>query len=269
MAISDFLFVQREIPGIDPQFVAEFFGTPIASSTMTVTLITLATLVFGIWFKRRIAIQPGTTQIVTEMAADGLSDLTQQITGSNKHFHRMLPVITAIFVYLVVANLITYIPGITSFTVDGTPVFGSPTADFNTTFGLALGAVIALQIVSLQTFGVVGHIKKYIPIHNVIAGFKKGIGAGFTSLIDIFVGILDIIGEFAKVISLSLRLFGNMLAGNILATVLLGAFAFGIPSIWLGFNLLVGVLQALVFAALVGGYYMLAIDGEPEEPSTA
>ena len=63
----------------------------------------------------------------------------------------------------------------------------------------------------------------------------------------------------AKVISLSLRLFGNMFAGDVLAAILLGSFALIIPAPWLAMNLLVGVLQALVFGALTAAYYGLAI----------
>ena len=87
----------------------------------------------------------------------------------------------------------------------------------------------------------------------------------FIALIDFFVGVLDIIGEVAKVISLSLRLFGNMFAGQVLALILLGALAYIVPSVWLAMNLFVGVLQALVFSALVAAYYMLAVKPDEEE----
>ncbi|MBT6334908.1 MAG: F0F1 ATP synthase subunit A, partial [Candidatus Magasanikbacteria bacterium] len=63
----------------------------------------------------------------------------------------------------------------------------------------------------------------------------------------------------AKVLSLSLRLFGNMYAGEVLAAVLLGAFAFAVPTVWLAMNVLVGVLQAMVFGALSAAYYTQAV----------
>jgi len=73
------------------------------------------------------------------------------------------------------------------------------------------------------------------------------------------IGLLDIVSEFAKVISLSLRLFGNMYAGDVLAAILLGTLAIAVPAPWLAMNLLVGVLQALVFGALTAAYYSLAV----------
>jgi F-type H+-transporting ATPase subunit a len=78
------------------------------------------------------------------------------------------------------------------------------------------------------------------------------------AIIDFFIGLLDIVGEATKVISLSLRLFGNMYAGQVLAIIILGFFSIVVPSIWLAMNLFVGVLQAVVFASLVASYYMLA-----------
>ena len=76
--------------------------------------------------------------------------------------------------------------------------------------------------------------------------------------------LLDIVSEVAKVVSLSLRLFGNMYAGDVLAAILLGAFAAIVPVPWLAMNLLVGVLQAMVFGSLTAAYYTLAIE-KPDE----
>ena len=84
------------------------------------------------------------------------------------------------------------------------------------------------------------------------------------AIIDFLIGLLDIISEFAKVISLSLRLFGNMYAGEILASILLGAFALMVPAPWLAMNLLVAVIQAIVFGSLCAAYYTLAVQNDEE-----
>jgi F-type H+-transporting ATPase subunit a len=99
----------------------------------------------------------------------------------------------------------------------------------------------------------------------VYRGFKKSTSDGFIALVEFFVGLLDIVGEIAKVVSLSLRLFGNMYAGKVLALIIIGAFSYVIPSIWLAMNLFVGILQALVFTVLVATYYMLTIKTEEED----
>jgi F-type H+-transporting ATPase subunit a len=106
---------------------------------------------------------------------------------------------------------------------------------------------------------------KFFKFKEVFLGFKKGFMEGFMAVIDFGIGLLDIVGELAKDVSLSLRLFGNMYAGEVLATLILGAFAFVLPLTWTTMSLLSGTVQALVFGSLVTAYYMLAI--KPDEES--
>ncbi|MCD8527739.1 MAG: F0F1 ATP synthase subunit A [Candidatus Pacebacteria bacterium] len=204
--------------------------------------------------------RPGSFQVAVESIYEGIVGLIDQITNNTNRSQKIFPVIGAMLVYLAIANLIGLIPGIESLTFNDTPLFKTPTADFNTTFGLALGAIIVINGISIMEWGPFGFAGRFVPLHKIYYGFKKGIGAGFMSIIDLLLGLLDIIGELAKIISLSLRLFGNMYAGQVLSVILLGAFAYIIPSIWLAMNLFVGILQAMVFASLVAAYYMLAIN---------
>ena len=162
-------------------------------------------------------------------------------------------------------NLIALLPGLTAITYNGLPLFRTATNDFNTTFALAMAVVILTHIVSLKQFGLFGHLGKFFKFKEVYLGFKKGIGEGVLSIIDFLIGLLDIVSEVAKVISLSLRLFGNMFAGDILTVILFGALAVLAPIPWLAMNLLVGVLQALVFGALSAAYYTLAIEVAEEQ----
>jgi len=98
----------------------------------------------------------------------------------------------------------------------------------------------------------------------VYLGFRKSVSDGFVACINFFVGILDIIGEVAKIISLALRLFGNMYAGGVLMIILFGTLALIVPALWLAMNIFVGILQAIVFVSLVSAYYMLALGDEEE-----
>lgn len=257
--------IVRDVPGLDPDIVFRIGNFPIASSTMMIFLITLLLVVFAIVVARTFSVRPTKFQTGVELVYEQIVGLVSQITQSRKHTERILPVIAAMLIYLAIANLIGLIPGLTEITFDGGPVFRSPTADFNTTFGLALGAVIALQFISIRDYGVFGHIGKFLKFKEVYQGFKKGLSSGLEALIDFFVGILDIIGEAAKVVSLALRLFGNMYAGNVLMVIIFGAISIVLPAVWLGMNIFVGVLQAMVFSALVAAYYMLSIKPETEE----
>jgi F-type H+-transporting ATPase subunit a len=266
MSFKDIFTIQRDIPGLDPEILFEIAGYPIANSTFFIFLIIILFAVLAGLAVRKFTLRPGGFQVAMESVYEAIIGLVDQITNDTNRSRKIFPVIGAMLVYLVVANLIGLIPGLENITLAGTPIFNTPTADFNTTFGLAVGAIIIINIISIIEWGPLMFVGKFVPLHKVYQGFKQGLSAGFMSIIEFLLGLLDIIGEFAKIISLSLRLFGNMYAGQVLAVILLGAFAYIIPSVWLAMNLFVGILQAMVFAALVAAYYMLAI--KPSEGET-
>ena len=261
--------IERDITPLTPDAVFYVGNFPIANSTLMSFAIAILLVLFAIFVVRKFKVRANKTQTVVEMCYEAVVGLIDQITDSRKHSEKIFPIVGAMLVYLTIANLITLIPGIEQITYNGVSIFRSPTADFNTTFGLALGAVIAINFVSIAEYGVLGHLGKFFKVKEVYQGFRKGISDGFVSLIDFFVGLLDIIGEIAKVVSLALRLFGNMYAGSVLMIILFGAFALIVPSLWLAMNLFVGVLQAMVFAALVAAYYMLAVKPEDEEEASS
>ena len=259
-----FLQVQSEVPSIEPHIVFEFFGIPIATSTMMIFLITLIFVIIGIVVYTTFRTYPTRFQVIVEMLHDGIQDLLDEVTNDSNRSRVLFPIIASMFIYLLFANLVGLIPGLSEITMNGVTLFKTPTADFNTTFGLALGSVIAINVISVKEWGFFSYIGKFLKFKHVFIEFRKGIGSGAIALVDFFVGILDIVGEFAKIISLSIRLFANMYAGQILMIILMGAFAYGIPAIWYGMNIFVGGLQAMVFATLVAAYYMLAIKPSEE-----
>lgn len=85
------------------------------------------------------------------------------------------------------------------------------------------------------------------------------------AFIELFVGLLEFISEMVKVVSLSLRLFGNMFAGEILLGILTGIFAFVLPAVWLGFDFMVAVIQTIVIGCLAAVYYMLVVKEEGQK----
>lgn len=255
------LSIERIIPDIDPVIVAEVFGIKIAASTMTILVIGILVAILGYIATTKFKLKPSKFQTGAEMVYEGLKSFIGQLAGgSKKHTEKIFPIVGAMLIYLILANIINYIPGLSEWTVgDGKPLFLPPTADFNTAFGLAFASIIALQIVSIKEWGLWGHINKYFNFKGVYNGFKKGFSSGLFSLIDFLVGMLDIVSEIAKIISLSLRLFGNVYAGSVLMVIFIGLFAIILPQFWLGMSLFVGLLQAMVFSALVAAYYSLAI----------
>ncbi len=251
--------VVRDIPDIFPVILFEKGFIAIATSTITLVVISILAVFASIKIAKSFSLVPSKIQVGLEMIYEMIIDLVSNITGNAQRSKELFPLIGTIFLFLIVANLITLVPGIAEVTYSGTSLFAHPTADINTTMGLALALVIFINIISVKEWGVLNYLGKFFQFKQVYQGFKKGFGAGMTAIIEFLVGILDIIGEVAKVISLALRLFGNMYAGNVLMIVLFGFVAYVIPAVWLTMNLFVGILQAMVFAALTASYYMLAV----------
>lgn len=258
----DWLSIQRPMAGLDPQQVFSVFGFPISNSTLTITLIAVLFLVVGLVMRKRWSVLPGYFQMVFEISYEAIHDLLQQITGKKERTDAIFPVIGAMFIFLFFANLLLFIPGLADIKFGDVSLFKTPTADFNTTFALALGALLIIHLISIKEWGLFGYLGKFFKFKEVYLGFRKSMADGFTSLVEFFVGLLDIVGEVAKVISLSLRLFGNMYAGLVLSTVMMSAVAFIIPVILVAQGIFVGAIQALVFGALVAVYYTLAIKEE-------
>ena len=260
----DIIQVQREIPAIGPDTVFTLFGFPVTSSLLLGIAIMLAIGLFGFFIiKRKYGAHPSKSQTLVEIMYEGMVDLIDQITDNRAISEKVIPLVGALFVFIGISNLIELIPGLTSITYGGTAIFRSPTTDFNTTFGLALAMVIVVQIASIKSWGIFGFLGKYFQFKQVYVGFRKGFGAGIMSIIEFLIGLLDIISEIAKVISLSFRLFGNLYAGQVLAVIILGFVASLLPTLWSGLGILFGVVQAIVFGALVTAYYTIGL--KPEE----
>jgi F-type H+-transporting ATPase subunit a len=255
----EWLQFKREIPSIQPDFVFSIGSFHISNTTLYLFAIALFLLIGLFILKPKLSTLPGKFQSIIEILYESVLGLIKQITGSDYHAQKVFYIIGALFLFIGFANFSGLIPGLTSITYDGVSIFRTPTSDFNTTVALALGSVIVLHIVSISDWGVFGHLGKFFKFKEVFLGFKQGIGAGAMALVDFLLGLLDIIGEFAKVISLSLRLFGNMYAGEVLMTILIGSLAYAVPSLWFAMSMLSALVQAIVFGSLVTVFYMLAI----------
>lgn len=264
--------IERPIDPLTPDPII-WFGSyyHVSNTTLLAVLITIGLALFCAYFVRKIAIEPGKLQTAVEFMFDQLYTLAKGIIGSHKGTAFFFPVIGGLFIFIIISNLIGVIPGLLSITYDGKPIFRPPTSDFSTTFGLALGVLVMIHVLMLGKQGLFGYIGNFIKIKDVFVAIPQGMKAVSMAIIHFLVGLLDIVGEFAKVISLSLRLFGNIYAGQVLATIIFGFFALAVPIVWTLYSSLAGIIQAIVFSALVASYYALGIgsgnDTAPQELS--
>lgn len=260
-----FLRVPTPQPPIEAEAIFSFGNLYVTNAMLLGVVLTFFLLLFFVMLKRRISLVPSGLQATVEMLVGAFITLLEQITGDREKAEKLLPLVGTIFIFFGLSNFIGLIPGLTSITYDGVALFRTPTNDFNMTFSVALAIVVLTQIMSIRTFGLFGHLGKFFKFKGIYLGFKKSAGDGALAIVDFLIGLLDIVGELAKVVSLSLRLFGNMYAGEVLAAILLGAFAAVVPAPWMAMNMLVAVLQAMVFGSLTAAYYTLAVESsEPE-----
>ncbi|OIP95826.1 ATP synthase F0 subunit A [Candidatus Wirthbacteria bacterium CG2_30_54_11] len=124
------------------------------------------------------------------------------------------------------------------------PLLRGATADLNTTIALALIAVASTWYYGIKHLGLKGHLGKFFNL--------KGIGS--------FVGILEFIGEFSRIISFSFRLFGNIFAGEVLLAIIGSLIPVFVPIPFLGLEVFVGFIQALVFAMLTMVFLGMAVE---------
>jgi F-type H+-transporting ATPase subunit a len=179
----------------------------------------------------------------------------------------------AFFFLILVNNWLGIIPGVGSIgkniVEDGHEIFvpflRGGTADLNTTLALASLAVVASHIFGVVAVGAWTYLNKFINIKAFLEIPKKVLKDPSILLVNpikAFVGLVEIIGEVAKVASLSFRLFGNIFAGEVLLASMSAIMAFAIPIPFLFLEVIVGLIQALIFAILVLIYVSISTSAE-------
>ena len=218
------------------------------------TLVVMALL----WVAMAIALRktsriPTRGQLVLEQFIgmfDGLvtSSLEYDTVAQNRRF---LPLIASLFLFLVLSNFMGFLPS---------PLFEEPTGDINCTLALGMMAIVIATYCGVKAKGVRGYFGELLgPMWS-----QEGVSGGAAiagKLSALFFLPLNVIGEMAKVVSISFRLFGNIIGGAIIITVVSTlVYNVGFP---LGLNLFfvffVGAVQAFVFTMLTLTYIAVAI----------
>ena len=220
-----------------------------AHLTMAIVIAILAGLA---WFVTRdLRDRPSRLQNLIEILVQGLDDFVVSIggTGSRKY----LPLFGSLFLFIVFSNWLSVLPFIGQ-----VKFLHSPTADYHINFGMAVVAWVAYQTEGFR------HLKLDYPKRWFnLSGFKDGpvIGAIF-----ILVGFIELFSEMFRVLTLALRLWGNVLGGEIMLVVMSGLFLVpGLALPFVGLEVFIGLVQGLVFALLVLMYFVLAIESHDEE----
>jgi F-type H+-transporting ATPase subunit a len=213
-----------------------------APNTLLATLlvdVVILLLVFAV--RRKIALVPGRFLQVAESVVDYLHTTVVQVAGPRTVL--IFPWVAVFFIYIVINNLMGLFPGFGSIgfyrpgedgAVHLVPILRAATSDLNTTLALAIVSVFATHVLAIRTTGLGDYLKRFFALNPIF----------------LFVGLLEIVQELTKFISFSFRLFGNISGGEIVLSTVARMFAFLLPVPFLALEILVGVVQAAVFALL-------------------
>jgi len=231
----------------------------------TIALVLFVLVAFLI--RRKIADVPGRLQNFVEILFETLLGYFDQVTNDRKMSKRFLPFVGTVFLFILVSNWMGQLPGTGSIGVwlmhEGhltlIPVFRPATSDLNMTIAIALLSVIGSHLLGMFTLGFFTHWNKFIQLGTLWKGLKTLNPIKIlTALVEFVVGIIELFSEVAKVVSLSLRLFGNIFAGEVLMTVIAGIFAYVMPLPFIALEFIVGIVQATVFSLLTLVYLTVA-----------
>jgi len=225
---------------IIPQTITTVLGIPITNTLLTSWLVVAVLCVFAIIISLKIKEIPGKIQSAVEIIIETFMNFLETIGGSREIAERYFPFVATIFFFVLTANWFGILPGIGSIGFHGendefVAFFRSVNSDLNMTLALSILTVTVSHIVGFVYVGAKGHITKFLNFKNPIT---------------LFAGILEAVGEISKIISLSFRLFGNVFAGEVLLVIISFLVPYIAPIPFLGMELFVGLIQALIFAVL-------------------
>lgn len=257
------------------------FAEPVAhvgnftiTNSLVMSWLTVLVLVVGfVLVGRRLRQTPKGLQNVFEILLEEALNLADMVTGSRKKTERFLPITLALFLFILVNNWLGLLPGVGTIGMVEThgaerifvPFLRGGTADLNLTLAIALFAVVMSHIMGVVMVGAWGHFNKFININafkDMLKKVRKDPMVLIVNPIKIFVSLIELVGEFAKVASLSLRLFGNIFAGEVLLATMMSLMAFFLPLPFMFLEMIVGVVQALVFAVLTLAFMSIAATHE-------
>ncbi|MDO8499536.1 MAG: F0F1 ATP synthase subunit A [bacterium] len=250
------------IPELAPDNLFKIGELTITNTVINVWLALAIFLTAGLYLRKKITLRPGKAQNFIEYFLEILFGYFDQVTGDRKKTIRFLPIVGSVFFFILLSNWLGLMPGTGSITLGHNMLLRPANTDLNLTIAMALVAVFSSHIFGLVAVGFFTHLNKFIQLGTLVKSIRKGPIAIFTAVVELGVGLIEIVSELAKVVSLSLRLFGNIFAGEVLITVMGSLVAFLIPVPFMFLELLVGLIQASVFTMLTL-VYMTVLTTEP------
>lgn len=223
----------------------------ITNTMLTMVLVTIIVLAALVLMSRGRRSVPGRVQNFLEWSIESLDGFANGMGGPAAK--RYVPMFTSFFILILAFNWSGLIPP-----VGRVELLRAPTSDVNVTIGLALVAFFTFHVEGFRRLGASSYLSKFFPIYE----FKQGIGAG---VIALFVGLIELMLEFVKPLTLSMRLFGNIYGGEVALGVLTALTVAVLPVALFGLEIMLTFVQALIFSTLALMFTISAIESHHHE----
>ena len=254
-------------PKLPADVVFHIFGFGVTNTLLATWITMLVLILVAVLVARRPKLVPSRAQSMVEGILGYIHDLCTGTAGE-KDGRTFFPLVATIFLFVLFNALIALIPGFGSIeihTAEGeVELLRGANTDFNTPLVLASVTFITFFFMGFKRLGI-GYLKNYITWGDFGRAFAK-IFKGkfdfmglFSGLIMGFVGLLELLSAIIRLVSLTFRLFGNMLAGEIVLIVIAYVVPYFIPLVFYGLESFFAVIQALIFAALTIVYISLSV----------
>ncbi len=236
---------------LKPEILGFYENLPI-TNTLLVSWVTMAILtITALSATWKVKAVPSGLQNFFEMIIDFGYTTVSDLSGSKKA-KVFFPIVMTFFLFIITANWLGLLPGFGTITLDHKPILRSINSDLNMTLALALLSAVITHLLAVKYLGLSGYLKRWFSL-----SFFP---------IFLFVGFLEVISEFTKIVSLSFRLFGNIFAGEVVLSTVSSIFAFIIPLPFYFLEIIVGFVQAAVFMMLTLVFMVILSEkhGSPE-----
>jgi F-type H+-transporting ATPase subunit a len=254
------------IPPLVAEPIFHIGNFPVTNAYINSTIAVVIFAIAGFILRKKTAMIPDKVQNAAEGLLEFMLGYVDQVTKDRKKSMKFFPIVGGLFLFILVSNWMGLIPGTGSIgrylmmhgEKELVPLFRPTNSDLNMTLAMAVFSVIASHIFGIAAIGFFKYANKFIKVWDLVTSVRKGGMSIFVAVVEFAVGIIEVFSEVAKMVSLSLRLFGNIFAGEVLLTVLAGLIAYGVPLPFMLLEVLVGLIQAIVFSMLTLVYLTIA-----------
>lgn len=218
---------------LKPEILGYLANLPISNTLLVSWIAIIILTVVAFLSTRKVQLVPAGLQNLCEAVIEFGYQTVEGLAGGARA-KVFFPIVMTFFLFILVSNWLGLLPGFATITFRGEPLLRSVNSDLNMTLGLALLSAFLTHAFAIHYLGVVDYLKKWFTLNPIF----------------LFVGLLELVGEVTKIVSLSFRLFGNIFAGEVVLATVSKIFAFVVPLPFYFLEIIVGFVQAAVFMML-------------------